>query len=60
MIDRFSGTIVTNEDLANSSVNVGGALLALVPQHEILTAEAGSTESVRTEIVQVPVACRAC
>jgi hypothetical protein len=29
-------------------------------QHELPTAEVGSAESVRTEIVQVPIACRAC
>ncbi len=37
-----------------------GALAVLVPQHEVLTGEFGSSVPVRTEIVQVPVACRAC
>lgn len=37
-----------------------GALAALAPEHEVLTGEIGSSVPVRTEIVQVPIACRAC
>jgi len=37
-----------------------GVLAALAPQHETATVEVGSMAPIRTEVVPVPIACRAC
>ncbi len=37
-----------------------GSLAVLMAQHEVMTVEGGSATPARTEIVQVPIGCRAC